>query len=462
MTQDPSIEVRASATPYRKDAFAKAMAALGPFEPSPHIALGASGGADSTALLVLLADWVQTLNGKLSVFTVDHGLRLEAASEADEVARLCARLGASHRTLVWEGPKPTSGIQEAARAGRYRLLEEACRRAGILHLALAHQRDDQAETFLIRLGRGSGLAGLAGMPQVRFLPSLRVIRPLLGAQARALRAFLRAEGCSWVEDPSNQDRRFARVRVRTLLRELDHDGFQAERLGAAGRTLAGERREVEEKVAKFLARALQLYAWGGAALDRHEFSSAVKEEKVAALGQLLQSLGGHSYPPRSEAVKSLLSRMEGSAFAGATLAGLRIEASNSSFYFYRESRGLQALPIKPGCKARWDGRFDVTLSDGKGLPRAKALEVAPLGMAGWKLCKEALGVNAEELHASRAVPSVRGELHRFAITLPALWGDLGLLSQPHLGYNRGDWGGGAIFQAHFRPEKPTTRLFTLV
>lgn len=462
MTRDPSTEVRDSVTPYRKEAFVAAMAALGPFEPSPHIALGASGGADSTALLVLLADWVLALNGKLSVFTVDHGLRIEAASEADEVAGLCALVGATHRTLMWEGPKPKSGIQEAARAGRYRLLEDACRDEGILHLALAHQREDQAETFLIRLGRGSGLAGLAGMPQVRFLPGLRVIRPLLDAKAGALRAFLRAEGYSWIEDPSNQDRRFARVRVRNLLHELDRDGFRAERLGAASRTLAGERREVEERVAKFFARALQLYDWGSAALDRHEFSKIAKEVKVSALGTLLQSLGGHSYPPRGEAVNSLLSRMEEGAFSGATLAGLRIEASKSSFYFYRESRGLQSLPIKPGCKARWDGRFDVALSDGKGLSPSRNFTVGPLGMAGWKLCKEALEVKTEDLHASRAVPSIKGEGHRFAVTLPALWDDLGLLSQPHLGYDRGDWGGSAVFQADFRPEKPLMTLFTLV
>ena len=190
------------------------LGALGPFERRPEIAVAVSGGPDSMALAVLVQPWVEDRRGRLTALVVDHGLRAESAAEAASTARRLAALGIESRILRWDGPKPGSGIQAAAREARYRLLCGACRAAGILHLLLAHHAGDQAETIALRAERGSGRRGLAGMPAIREVESLRLLRPLLGVAKARLLATLGQRGIGWVEDPSNRDPRFARSRLR--------------------------------------------------------------------------------------------------------------------------------------------------------------------------------------------------------------------------------------------------------
>ena len=156
----------AGAKPISKKEFAASMAALGPFERPPALAVAVSGGADSMALTLLAADWAAARRGSIVALTVDHRLRNESRAEAKQVAAWLAARGIEHKILAWTGEKPSSDVQAAAREKRYELLEDWCRRQGILHLLVAHNLDDQAETFLLRLGRGSGLYGLSGMASV--------------------------------------------------------------------------------------------------------------------------------------------------------------------------------------------------------------------------------------------------------------------------------------------------------
>ncbi len=147
------------------------MAPLGPFEDNPQIAAAVSGGADSLALALLLHDWARPLGGHVTALTVDHGLRPEAAAEARFVARTLKPLGLAQQTLRWRGVKPEANISAMARRARHDLMSRCCARRGLLHLALGHHLDDQAETFLLRLGRGSGLGGLAAMAPIVELPA---------------------------------------------------------------------------------------------------------------------------------------------------------------------------------------------------------------------------------------------------------------------------------------------------
>jgi tRNA(Ile)-lysidine synthase len=203
-------------------------------EDARGLILAVSGGPDSTALMLLAAHWAgrRKRAPKLVAVTVDHGLRPEAAREAAAVKRLAKKLGIVHRTLAWRGRKPKSGLQEAARIARYRILADAAARAGYAHVLTAHTLDDQAETILFRLARGSGLLGLAGMAHASPLPlggqtSLFLVRPLLGLPKARLIATLAAERISYSEDPSNRDPRFTRVRLRALLPELAREGLDA-------------------------------------------------------------------------------------------------------------------------------------------------------------------------------------------------------------------------------------------
>ncbi len=208
---------------------------------SPALVLAVSGGPDSTALMVLAARWAKARNKgpKLIAVTVDHGLRPEAAREAAAVKRLARQLGIEHRTLRWTGKKPKTGLQEAAREARYRLLSGAARKAGAPAILTAHTLDDQAETVLIRLTRGSGLTGLAAMQRVTPLRdgTLQLVRPLLDIPKARLLATLKAAKIPFAEDPSNADPRFTRVRLRGLLPALAGEGLDARRLALLSRRL---------------------------------------------------------------------------------------------------------------------------------------------------------------------------------------------------------------------------------
>ena len=177
--------------------------------------MAVSGGADSLALLLLAA---RAFPGRVVAVTVDHRLRAAAAAEAALVAEHCAALGVPHATLVWDGTKPRSNVQAAARAARYRLLADWCVAEGASLLLTAHHADDQAETLLMRLQRGSGVAGLAGIRAARRLaPGVTLVRPLLGVRRADLAAIVAAAGWQPVQDPSNRDGRFDRTAARALL-----------------------------------------------------------------------------------------------------------------------------------------------------------------------------------------------------------------------------------------------------
>ena len=196
--------------------------------------LAVSGGSDSTALLFIAARWAKKRKRapKLLAVTVDHGLRPEARREAATVKRLARRLGVPHRTLRWRGVKPKTGLQEAARIARYSFLAQAAVRAGYEHILTAHTLDDQAETVLLRLARGSGLTGLAGMAHASALPvgaetAIFLVRPLLRIPKSRLVATLKAAGIGHSEDPSNYDPRFTRARLRMLMPALAREGLDA-------------------------------------------------------------------------------------------------------------------------------------------------------------------------------------------------------------------------------------------
>jgi tRNA(Ile)-lysidine synthase len=210
----------------------------------PALVLAVSGGPDSTALLLLAARWRASLKlgPQLVAVTVDHGLRRESAREARDVARLARRLKVSHRTLRWKGKKPGTGLQAAARAERYRLLARAAVAVGARHVLTAHTRDDQAETVLIRLTRGSGLAGLGAMARVGRLPAanaeIELVRPLADIPKARLLATLKAARIPFADDPSNRNRAFTRVRMRELIPALEREGLSASRLATLARRLA--------------------------------------------------------------------------------------------------------------------------------------------------------------------------------------------------------------------------------
>ena len=200
-------------------------------ESASAIVAAVSGGPDSTALLHALGCWnSQRSRPRILVATIDHKLRPEAWAEADAVAAAAAILGLAHFRLTWRGRKPATGLQEAAREARYGLLAALAREHGASHLVTAHTLDDQAETVLMRLARGSGLAGLGGMRRQGQTRGLVHCRPFLHLPKAALVTACRDHGWPFFDDPSNADPRFARTRWRAILPQLAAEGLDARRL----------------------------------------------------------------------------------------------------------------------------------------------------------------------------------------------------------------------------------------
>lgn len=268
----------------------------------PGLVLAVSGGPDSTALMMLAARWAARLARppKLVAVTVDHGLRPESSREATAVKRLARQHGIAHRTLRWQGRKPAAGLQAAARGARYRLLAEAASRAGYAHILTAHTLDDQAETVLFRLARGSGMLGLAGMARVAPLPvggreagDVFLLRPLLHLPKTRLTATLKALRVNYSEDPSNRDSRFARPRLRALMPELAREGLDAH--GLARLALRLRRAEVAVAVAVDAARAaLAPRPWpaaGPIVFENSRFGALPAEVALRLLGEAISHAG---------------------------------------------------------------------------------------------------------------------------------------------------------------------------
>ena len=266
-------------------------------EQFPALVLAVSGGPDSTALMVLAARWRKALKAgpKLTAVTVDHGLRKESKREAAAVAKLARKLGIAHRTLRWTGKKPSTGLQEAARAARYRLLSEEARKLKSAHVLTAHTLDDQGETVLIRMSRGSGLRGLAAMQRVSRLnggePPLQLVRPLLDIPKSRLIATLKAAKIAYAEDPSNRDPRFTRVRLRALMPELAKEGLTARRLAVLAQRLRRADRAIESAVDRAEADLAGQAGEGTVALDAAGFSALPAEIALRLLGRLVARLG---------------------------------------------------------------------------------------------------------------------------------------------------------------------------
>jgi tRNA(Ile)-lysidine synthase len=281
----------------------------------PAIVLAVSGGPDSIALMWLAARWRRALprGPRLVAVTVDHGLRPEAAREALDVKRLARTLDLPHRTLRWAGTKPKTGLPAVARAARYRLLAEAARANGATHILTAHTRDDQAETLLMRLLRGSGIAGLAAMARESERDGVRLARPLLDVSKSQLIATLKRAKIDFADDPTNRDPSFTRPRLRTLMPALAAEGGDARNLARLASRFARANAAVEVLV-DGAERYLSLR--GGqapqAGFDAKIFAAMPEEIRLRLLLRAINR-SGHEGPAELGKVEALLSALDRAA-----------------------------------------------------------------------------------------------------------------------------------------------------
>ncbi len=408
-----------AAEPVSDKEFAERLDRLGPFDRPLRLAVAVSGGPDSMALSLLAARWARQRGGQILALTVDHRLRPDSTAEAAATGAALARHHIPHRILTWTDA-PARASQDQARRARYGLLDQACREAGIRDLAVAHHREDQAETVLLRLAKGSGVDGLAGMAAWRPAPWGRLLRPLLDLPKARLVASCAGFGVVPADDPSNRRSRYARARLRAAREVLAAEGLTDDRLFALARR-AGQARDALQRIAAELgSRAVRLDPAGYAAIDLPALRQADPEIARRLLASITACIGGGA-EARFEALERLGEALRAGALLGRTL-GLtlgrcRLRAAGDRLLAFRERRSLPEIPgPAPGTSLLWDGRFRIEMP----------ADIAPDDrIAAWGDAAAGQGRPADLPFAAAAV-------------LPALWRNGHVLRRPNLADTTGN------------------------
>ncbi|HAJ47716.1 MAG TPA: tRNA lysidine(34) synthetase TilS [Alphaproteobacteria bacterium] len=347
--------------------FTAALAALAPRHP---LAVAVSGGPDSTAALALATQYaLDHQHPAPMALIVDHGLRAESAAEAAMAAEQARAAGLTAHVLVWEGTKPAANVQALARAARYRLIAEQMQTLGLRDLITGHTADDQVETFLLRLGRGSGLKGLAGIAPTGPFPlagytGLRVLRPLLGVRKAQLVQHCEALGLRTVNDPSNENTAFARVQAREIMSTLGTLGLTHGRLLATIGHLQRASAAIEAAVEQLLRQAVRFEPFGFAKISLSLVQTAPEEVALRVLANGLRAVSGEPYGAEFDDLGRLWHEVRASvAYPARTLSGCLVGRDNGLLWVAREpaAAASTSVDIQPGQSAVWDGRFVVAL-----------------------------------------------------------------------------------------------------
>lgn len=391
---------------------------------APHYALAVSGGPDSMALVALAAQCQSLPDNagfavpRFTVLTVDHGLRPEAKAETRLVSRQARELGLKVKILTVNEKLEFSGVQAAARNARYRLMEDYCHAQGIMALVTAHHAQDQAETMLMRLARGSDLAGLSCIPPISVRGQLVVIRPFLEQMPDEMAAICHAAGLSVVNDPSNHDTRFERVRWRHALPRLAELGLPASMLGQSAARLRRVHDDLTKLAHDYLRQWQAILPMGVVRLPRAEFVALPQTIQRRLLTDCFVWLGGASHPPRQSSMDAVLALCAASHSSGRTLAGVDLRIRRQDIVLGREAAAAQLLPalaVKRQMSMIWDGRYRLEIAQ-----KHRGNRLSALGREGLQALK------AQGFMPDPAIPK------RFYASVPAIFEGSQLVSCPHL------------------------------
>jgi len=321
--------------------------------PAP-LAVAFSGGGDSLALLLKTRAWADAHGRRVLALTVDHHLNPQSIAWTERCRETAQRLGVAFEELHWDGDKPATGIPAAARAARHRLLANAARAAGAKVLLMGHNADDLLEAEVMRAG-GSTVPDVREWSPSPAWPEGRgvfILRPLLRERRAALREWLAAQAETWIDDPANEDLKFARSRAR-------HSSPPPRGEGAGGGGACSAYAGASPPPQPLRARGRGFMEEAGVLRVKRR---ALDEQEIAAA---CLCAAGTTRPPRGDRLARLTERLNGGETFTATLAGARVEAPASIVLFMRDAGetargGLQPVRLTPGEPVVWDGRYEVT------------------------------------------------------------------------------------------------------
>jgi len=349
-----------------------------------RLALAVSGGADSLSLLVLFSEWRQRSgwSGVAEVLTVDHGLRPESAGEASFVSNRAETYGLPCAILRWQGEKPSRNIQEDARRARYRLIAAHMARSGAEALVLGHHLHDQAETFLDRLTRGSGLTGLGAMaPDEQDGPEgLRLLRPLLSIPRERLAASLEDRGLSWCTDPSNSDPKYKRSRLRRVLPLLEAEGLSAERIAETARQIKRAREALDAIVRQTAETRIENHPAGPLRLPGGVYRGLAEELRLRLLTFMIWRITGDRPRLRLRKLENLDRELMSGSSCRHSLAGALFETGGSWLWGWKEAgRAPPETLVDPDGPGVWDRRYRYRPSGpGRRMPSGQDIRLGPL------------------------------------------------------------------------------------
>lgn len=370
------------------------------------VGLAVSGGPDSLALMVLAARWRQgrAEGPRLIVYTLDHGLRPEAAGEVAMVVAAAARFGLEARALAWRGERPGSGVQSAARAARYRLIGQAMAVDGAQVLMTAHHAEDQRETVLMRLAHGSGLDGLAGMRPFGAVLGVELFRPLLGVSRQTLLDVVAASDLKPVHDPSNADTHYERVRWRAALPAMTRLGLDAGRVGAFARRAQEAAEAIDLWTDEAWTELASVHPLGAIRLDRSGFARLPRAVATRLLSRVVAAAGGGGRPFALAPVEHAVRAIAGEERRGLTLLGAELKLRKAEIWACREAGRLDLGPIVLGPRSAvlWDARFEI-----RNLTADTAFDVTPARQMTRARAEAAIGHSLElPIAAIRSAPLI--------------------------------------------------------
>ena len=271
---------------------------------SAKMAVGVSGGIDSMCLLY----WLHEINANVVCLHVNHRLRPEADTETEYVKSVCDKLNIPCQIFYWDEDKPKTGLEAAAREARYKMMTDFCRDNGIEYLLTAHQSDDQIETFLMNLSRGSGLYGLSAMLPETQRDGIKILRPLLNVSRKELKKYCDDNNIKYFIDSMNSDEHYTRVKIRKNRHLLNDElGITDSRILLAIQNLSRTRQWMDKYISNRIE--LVLRSWGALFVDSFLFDEA-EDFRLKFLGELIHKIGGDNYPVRLNSLQNALSRLQ--------------------------------------------------------------------------------------------------------------------------------------------------------